>query len=110
MARGDIMDEYSSLAGMSIITPPHGKVVGLTGKRGIGERKKQKKDGKEKQKREEDEVVLRAGIRREREQNNGKFDTRSLEQESSDEQEEEPIGYGIAAKRLKRNKRIDLKI
>ena len=104
------MDEYSSLAGVSNITPPHGKVASLTGKRGIGERKKGKKDGKETQKKEEDEVILRAGIRREREENSGESDTRFLAQESSEEQEEAPIGYGIGAKRLKRKKRIDLKI
>ena len=104
------MDEYSSLAGMSIITPPHGKVVGLTGKRGVGERKRKNKEEKEKQKREEDEVVLRADIRRQMEENNGESDIRSPVQESSDNQEERPIGYGIPLKRMNRKKRIDLKI
>jgi hypothetical protein len=110
VARRDIMDEYSSLAGLSIITPPHGKVAGLTGKRGIGERKRKKKEGKEQQKREEDAVVLQAGMHREAEEKNGESDLRSLVQEKGDDREEGPIGYGIPLKRIKRKKRIDLKI
>jgi hypothetical protein len=57
-ARRDSMDEYTSLAGASIVTPPLGKVSGLTAKRGIDERKKQKRNGKEKREKEEQVVIV----------------------------------------------------
>lgn len=108
------MDEYSSLAGTPIITPPHGKVSGLAGKRRIGERKKQKKDKKDQRKKEEDDVVIHGKIQdsvRKEERVSGEGRPGKEEQEDhTTEKEDAPTGYGKGLPAKKRKKIIDLMI
>lgn len=63
MGEEDAMDDYASLTGPSIIMPPGGKVSGLSAKRKMDDRKKQKRDGKEKREKGGDDVVIHGQLR-----------------------------------------------
>jgi len=108
------MDEYSSLAGTPIITPPHGKVSGLAGKRRIGERKKQKKEKKDQGKKEEDDVVIHGKIQdsvRKDEHVSGKGPPgKEAQEDHATENEDAPTGYGKRLPGKKQKKIIDLMI
>lgn len=110
LVRRNTMDEYSSLAGTSIITPPHGRVSGLTGKRKIGDRKKQKKNGKEKEKKEEGDVIIHERIRGPTEKMRSANEGRHEVKDGDSKQDEEVVEYGKRLQKRKRKSRIDLMI
>jgi hypothetical protein len=102
------MDEYTSLAGASIITPPHGRVSGLTAKRGIGERKKQKRNGKEKREKEEDVVIVHKRLQALPEREGAA--ARPVVKEREQDEEDMVIQYGKRPPEKKRKNKIDLMI
>jgi hypothetical protein len=102
------MDEYSSLAGTSIITQPHGKVSGLTGKRKIGDRRKQKKNGKENRKREEEDVIIHGRIQESMGKEDNETEGRLVVKDEEPKQEEAVIEYGKRLPGKKWKSKIDL--
>ncbi|MBW2095745.1 MAG: hypothetical protein JRI80_12740 [Deltaproteobacteria bacterium] len=104
------MDEYSSLAGTSIITPPHGKVSGLTGKRKIGERRKQKKNGKEKRKKGEEDFIIHGRIQESMEKKDNETEGHLVVKDGEPKEEEAVIEYGKLLPGKKRKGKIDLMI
>jgi len=104
------MDEYSSLAGTSIITPPHGKVPGLTGKRKIGDRKRQKKNGNEKRKKEEEDIIIHGRIQESMGKKDNETEGRLVVKDGEPKQEEAVLEYGKRLPGRKRKSKIDLMI
>lgn len=104
------MDEYSSLAGTSIITPPHGKVSGLTGKRKIGDRKRQKKNGEEKRKKGEADVILHGRIQESMEKKEHETGDDLVVEDRESKEGEAGTEYGKLLPGKKRKNEIDLMI
>ena len=102
------MDEYTSLAGASIITPPHGRVPELKAKRGIGQRERQKKNGKEKREKEEEGVIVHKRIQSAPEREAATFHPTVKEQ--FQDEEDTVMEYGKQPPRKKRKSKIDITI
>jgi hypothetical protein len=102
------MDEYTSLAGTSIVTPPHGKVSELTPKRRIGDRKKQKRDGKEKREKEREGVIVHGRVQESLEEND--VGGSSVEEDRDPDERDMVVRYGKRLPGEKRKRKIDLTI
>jgi len=104
------MDEYSSLAGTSIIAPPHGKVSSLTGKRKIGDRRKQKKNGEEKRKKGEKDVILHGRIEESMKKRENETEDALVVKDREPKEGEAVTEYGKLLPGKKRKNKIDLMI
>jgi hypothetical protein len=107
-ARRDSMDEYTSLAGASIVPPPLGKVSGLTAKRGIGERKKQKRNGKEKREKEEEGVIVHKRIQSPPQREDAAV--RPVARERERDEEDTVMQYGKRPPGKQQKSKIDIMI
>jgi len=105
------MDEYTALVGASIITPPHGRVPELAAKRGIGERKRQKRNGKEKREKEEEGVIVHKRIQSPSERpERGDATVRPTAREQDRDEEDTVMEYGKQRPGKQRKSKIDLMI
>jgi hypothetical protein len=105
------MDEYTSLVGASIITPPHGRVPELAAKRGIGERKRQKRNGKEEREKEEEGVIVHKRIQSPSERpERGDATVRPTAREQDRDEEDTVMEYGKQRPGKQRKSKIDLMI
>ena len=102
------MDEYTSLAGASTVTPPHGRVAELTEKRRIGDRKKHKRNGKEKREKQEESVVVHKRLKTSFEEGNAK--ARPVVKERDQDEEDTVTQYGKRLHKKKGKNKIDLVI
>jgi hypothetical protein len=102
------MDEYTSLGGTSIITPPHGKVSGLAAKRRIGERKRRKREGREKREKDQEGVVVHGWLQESLEQKD--IEGPPVEKDPNPDEEDAVTRYGKRVHGNKRKSKIDLTI
>lgn len=102
------MDDYAPLSSTSIGTPVHGKVSGVTLKRKIRERKRNKKNGQERGRRKDDGIVLGKKLLENLAEKNDK-------KKNAGEGEEPPednafFSYGKTPSRTKRRNKVDVTI
>jgi hypothetical protein len=103
------MDDYAPLLSTSIGTPIHGKVSGVTPKRKIGERKRNKKNGREPLSNKEEDIILDKKLLNNLSRKDDPEKGVEVENHMSEEGEE-VLGYGKSLSRTRHRNKVDMTI
>ncbi len=102
------MDDYAPLSSTSIGTPVHGKVSGVTPKRKIRDRKRNKKNGRERPWNKEEDIVLDKKLLKDlAEKDNTE---KGVESGKALPEDGEFFSYGKTLSKTKRRNKLDVTI
>jgi len=102
------MDDYAPLSSTSIGTPVHGKVSGVTPKRKIRDRKKDRRNGREQRRIKEEDIILDKKLLNNLSRKGDAENGVDVEKQLPDE--DEVLGYGKNLSRTKHRNKVDVTI